>query len=495
MPHRVLVVEPDPAARGPILELLRAGGHLAVEATSLEQALEAIREAPVDLVISDVRPPNTDGVAFRLELQKVLPPSVPFIFLTASPQGDAVLLDQLVKLEYIFLKPPNIEELTRTVGALLGSSAREEGQFADEASFDRLLGGIAKQGDSGVLTAYRGPIVKKIVFEAGHITYCGSNDPKDLIGQALIKANLIEESDLREAMDAQAENTAPLGHVLQAMGKVTSQQMEQTVRRKFTDSILEMYTWDQGQWIYISGGITPTPSPQAIRLDVEALRIEGRRRAARWKELALVFSSDDMVLAVHPDKFPAGFPKNAGDKRLLQLAQTGRTLGQIRMELRGQDFAVFSRYAGFLKHGVVTIAVTGDPNPAAAKPEVPVATLIEAGRASLELSKLDAASEAFKEALNADPTNAFAREGLAKVAQARTREAAAGGLGPETLVRLLVPIQTLAMSTIDPSEAFLLSRLAAGPQPMRALFQVSPLADSDVIATIQKLVARKIVTV
>lgn len=468
-------------------------GHVTVEAGTLDDAVAQARQQQFDLVIADARPPGANGQAVKPVLQQVIAPSVPFIFLSAA-DVDAELLGQLAQEEYLFLKPPDLPELNRTVGALLGAMQREEGQFGDLVAFDRLLDAIAKQEDSGVLTAYQGHLVKKIVFDAGRITYCGSNDPRDFIGQALIKAGLIDEADLTEAMGTHAGSNSSLGEVLQALGKVTPDQLNKTVRRKFIETVLSLYLWETGKWVYVSGGVTATDAPHPLHIDVEPLRIEGRRRAARWKELRIVLPTDDIVFQVHPEKFPAGFPKNAGDKRLIKLAGSGRSLGAIQLELRGQEFAIVSRYAEFLKHGVISIAKGGKaaaaPGPKRPKP---VTRLIRIAEAAAAAGDLPRAKAAFTEVLDDEPTNNFARQGLERVEAQLADEARAQGLSPTTRVRLLVPVKDLALQTIEPSEAFILSRLAAGSVEVKELFAVSPLSEPQVLEVLQTLIGKKYV--
>lgn len=491
--RRILLVEPDPQTRAPIRQMMAEQGHVISEASTLQEAVSQATEHQIDLVITDPRPPGANGLQMREALQNVVQPTVPFIFLSTA-DTDQELLQNLAASEYLFLKPPDLPELNRTVGALLQTMRREQGTFDDIVAFDRLLDVIQKQEDSGVLTAYRGTTIKKVVFEEGVVSYCGSNDPQDYIGQALIKAGLIQESDLKEAFDAKAENTAPLGQILTALGKVTSEQIEQVVRRKFTETVLGLYLWGDGQWVYISGGVTKSDAPHPMRLDLEPLRKEGRRRAERWKELELIFPHENVVLAVHPERFPPGFPKNAGDKRLVQLAGSGRTLGQIRMELRGQEFAIYSRYAEFLKHGVVSIREGGKaPPPAQRRARKPVTGLIKLAESAMEKGDLSAAKTAFSDVLSDEPENKLARQGLEHVNEQLEQRAVDSGLGGDTEVRLLIPVQQLALQTIDPSEAFILSRLAGGTVRVKELFAISPLSQSEVLDVLQKLISKRIV--
>ena len=58
----VLVVDDDGAHRLMLLTLLDQWGYRAIDRDDGLKALEFIRETPVDLVLTDVRMPNLDGI-------------------------------------------------------------------------------------------------------------------------------------------------------------------------------------------------------------------------------------------------------------------------------------------------------------------------------------------------------------------------------------------------------------------------------------------------
>lgn len=68
MPARILVVDDDPAVREYAATTLRAAGFDVADVASGEEALEAMHEAPFDLVVLDKAMPGMDGdeVARRL---------------------------------------------------------------------------------------------------------------------------------------------------------------------------------------------------------------------------------------------------------------------------------------------------------------------------------------------------------------------------------------------------------------------------------------------
>ena len=79
---RILVVDDDPASRDLLRRVLAGVGHEVAVAASGREALEALARHPADLVVSDIRMPDLDGVQL-LEKLRERAPEVPVILVTA----------------------------------------------------------------------------------------------------------------------------------------------------------------------------------------------------------------------------------------------------------------------------------------------------------------------------------------------------------------------------------------------------------------------------
>lgn len=99
--------------------LVRAGHHVTL-ATNGRDALEALAHVDFDVVLSDVRMPEMDGVELARRLAR-LHPTLPILFM--SGHADASDRD-LLEMEPlgVFQKPLDEERLLRVLGALEGRS-------------------------------------------------------------------------------------------------------------------------------------------------------------------------------------------------------------------------------------------------------------------------------------------------------------------------------------------------------------------------------------
>lgn len=70
---RVLVADDDPIQRAIVSELLDLAGYDCEEAEDGEEALEALRRRPADLVVLDMLMPGKDGIEVLIEIRKAWP--------------------------------------------------------------------------------------------------------------------------------------------------------------------------------------------------------------------------------------------------------------------------------------------------------------------------------------------------------------------------------------------------------------------------------------
>src|SRR3954469_21600321 len=109
------------------------------------------------------------------------------------------------------------------------------------AALDPLLATIDSSHATGVITAIRANVQKRIVVEEGTVVFAASDDPRDLIGQALLRAQLITEKDLVAALASSAAAPAVpglprLAASLTAMRWVTPDQCRSVFEAKIRES-------------------------------------------------------------------------------------------------------------------------------------------------------------------------------------------------------------------------------------------------------------------
>jgi DNA-binding NtrC family response regulator len=107
---RVLVVEDEAYVRDSLVAILRAKGFDAAPAASAAEAVAHVGRAPVDVVLSDLRMPGTDGLELLRRLQ-ASSPEIPVVILTGH--GNVASAVECLKAgasDYV-LKPADPEAL------------------------------------------------------------------------------------------------------------------------------------------------------------------------------------------------------------------------------------------------------------------------------------------------------------------------------------------------------------------------------------------------
>jgi DNA-binding NtrC family response regulator len=136
MPHRLLLVEDDPAVRRSLAETLTEEGLEVHVAESAEQALAAIDGVRPDVVLSDIRMSGMDGVQL-LELLKERMPEVDVLLMTAYDDMPTIVRAMREGASDFLVKPIKLSELRAALARLLDDRrTREQTRRASEGEAD-----------------------------------------------------------------------------------------------------------------------------------------------------------------------------------------------------------------------------------------------------------------------------------------------------------------------------------------------------------------------
>jgi two-component system response regulator FixJ len=192
----VHVVDDDEAIRHSVVFQLQTAGYAARHHASAEAFLEALAEAPVGCVITDVRMPGLNGLELVHRLN-ALGFKAPIIMMTGH--GDIPLAVEAMKAgEVDFIeKPLDDEILLRAIGSALSNAAtpeqEDEQKRQRKARFDSLsprerdaLAGVIA-GKPNKIMAYELGISQRTieVHRAALMTKTGASSLSELIRMAL----------------------------------------------------------------------------------------------------------------------------------------------------------------------------------------------------------------------------------------------------------------------------------------------------------------------
>lgn len=112
--HTILLVDDDKEFRKAMKKMFENSGYAAVIAADGNEALDALSKEDFDLVISDLRMPNLNGIELMEELQR-RGLEIPIVFLTAFGEVESYMdLMNLGAFEYLN-KPVKSKEILEVV--------------------------------------------------------------------------------------------------------------------------------------------------------------------------------------------------------------------------------------------------------------------------------------------------------------------------------------------------------------------------------------------
>ena len=116
----ILIIDDDEAMLQALSIRLRSSGYHCVTAASVEEGLEQFRLGRVDLVITDVMMPPSDGLFLLLRIREVS--AVPIIIISGLGRERPSFLKDFPDIPF-FSKPLDSESLTDLVAAELAARA------------------------------------------------------------------------------------------------------------------------------------------------------------------------------------------------------------------------------------------------------------------------------------------------------------------------------------------------------------------------------------
>lgn len=124
MPKKILVVDDEELVTKSLLKFLKNEGYEAAIAKSGKEALEKIKETDFDLIISDVRMPEMDGIEsikqIRLYLEKSDKKPIPEVLITGYADVDKYQIAMGLEVVDYLYKPFDNNEFLRIVKKTVG---------------------------------------------------------------------------------------------------------------------------------------------------------------------------------------------------------------------------------------------------------------------------------------------------------------------------------------------------------------------------------------
>jgi hypothetical protein len=346
---------------------------------------------------------------------------------------------------------------------------------------------VASGRKSGTLYIELRSVQKRLILRGGNVYSSWSNDPRESLGQFLIRLRLVTEEQLFEALLRQEAEGRMLGAILIEQRLITEEQLREVLRLKAEETLYDLFLWPAGKFEFREGEL-PYGSLVSIETPVTPVILEGVRRVDEWDRIRTVFPTMDTTLrTVAP--LPPDAPPD--EQEFMNLAAAGLTLAQITAELRTSDFETATLAFDLYTRGHLRVDVVQDreqgPDTVGA-----IQALLALAQERLQEGRYDSARKTFQDVLALDRLNQHAKKGLLAAAEARDRERTVRKIPRDRVPELAVDFATLTRQNLDPHEGFVLSRVN-GQWDVQSILKLCPMAEDETLLIFSRLLERKLI--
>jgi hypothetical protein len=342
---------------------------------------------------------------------------------------------------------------------------------------------IAAGRKTGTLHVERRSVHKRIIVREGNIFSSWSNDPRESLGQFLIRMRLVTEEQLFRALLGQEANGRLLGSILVADGVLSEEDLRGALKAKAEETVYDLFLWPSGQFEFREGEFPDILI--TFETSVTPVIMEGIRRVDEWQRIRAVLPSMETTVKV-TGPAPAGV--EALERQVLALAAAGKTLAAMSLELRRSEFETAALVFDLHSRGLVAVdqvrEETGGPDPVGT-----IQTLLALAYQRLQEKRYDAALKAYEEVLTLDRLNQNAKKGLIATMEARQRERQTHEIPRDKVPALTVDLAALTRENLDPHEGFLLSRVN-GEWDVQSILKLCPMGEEEALLIFARLLDR-----
>ncbi len=168
---------------------------------------------------------------------------------------------------------------------------------------------IAQQQKSGTLVLKAQDAEVSLGFKDGNIVKVESafKKKKDLLGNLLVRAELITEHQLDQALEMQKRTLQRIGDVLVASRVVGEEKLAQMRQLQATETLYRLFTWKSGTYEFEPGEVELDCEP-ITPLRAESVLMEGFRMVDEWPLVRKRISNYEMTFERLKELPPASGP-------------------------------------------------------------------------------------------------------------------------------------------------------------------------------------------
>ncbi len=233
-----------------------------------------------------------------------------------------------------------------------------EGNLKDFSLADmfRLLSSGSK---TGTLYMTRSDAEGRVCFKKGRVFFASSNYNRESLGKRLVKAGVISEKQLRQALGLQKIQKKEkagrrLGQILVDEGYLDGKVLENFIQEQINDTLFDLFRWEEGD-LRFEAEDTCEQEDIGISVSVENIIMESARRLEMWNRIRERIPALDtrFVMAAAPGEKSIEIHLKPKEWMLLCFLHGGRSVQELT-ELTGyNDFETAKILYGMFSAGLI----------------------------------------------------------------------------------------------------------------------------------------------
>jgi len=198
-----------------------------------------------------------------------------------------------------------------------------------------------------------------IYFEDGKVVYASVLNRPDRLGELLVRNGAIDREALSQAMEEQARRPGTrLGEILVEKGALDEEELKGWIRTQIEEAVYHLFAWEQGTFHFEPDQTPDQDSAILVRLNADALLMEGARRVDELGMIEKKIPSLDVVFAVERtlDDGESEVELSEAQEKILPLVDGERSVRELIGDSGLVEFEVLKALYGLIQAGFVVEA-------------------------------------------------------------------------------------------------------------------------------------------
>ncbi|MDD3804277.1 MAG: DUF4388 domain-containing protein [bacterium] len=230
-----------------------------------------------------------------------------------------------------------------------------KGEIRSKDDLPNIIGFIAQTEKSGVLSLSNKTDKIEVGFVKGSVNAAVYHRAgmQELIKEYLVNSGKISMDDFKKVLEINRETRLPLEKILFDEKHITQEQWSEIIQFKIQEIFDELFTWSEGDYEFIEDVIMYPNSTIQIKINTQALMMEGMRRIDEWPNIQLLLPNTEIYFKSADN---AEVPSNLGpeEQRLIQIISPDKSLEELIKTSGLGKFLTYQAVYNLLKMNLIT---------------------------------------------------------------------------------------------------------------------------------------------